>query len=180
MRKAKFFAFLFALIVLASSSAFALQCKAGNFGSDECWTNVKFTTNDGAVIAGTVLVYDFTTGINEGNSADEAAWTVRIATTTDQGSIVAGVAQQSYSSGDTGLVLVRGKGKLRMWSTSTTSGDRLYVVGEPVSTRDAGLATTNEDLPISANNAASKDKPIAFSLNTYTSAQTIDAYITIV
>ena len=87
-----------ASVMLTSSPAFALQCKAGNYGSDQCWTTGNLRTNDAAqaFIVGTVFVYDFTTPTQQGNSADEAAFYVRAATTADQANIVAGGLQKIF------------------------------------------------------------------------------------
>lgn len=171
----KLFMFLFVLTLLASNSAFALQCKTGNDSSDECWTTGQAVTSDvGQLIAGTIMVYDFTTGVNEGNDADDAAFYVRTASSTDQLAIVAGVLQKTYASSDRVQLLVRGKGKIRAGVT-TVSGDRLYIVAGSVQQR--GIATNVKQTFASADFA--NIKPVGFAL-TSEGAATKDAYITVI
>lgn len=171
------FAFLFVLVLLAAASpSFALQCKEGNFGSDECWTTAQLTTNEvGQVIAGTIMVYDFETGVNEGNSPDNAAFYVKTATSVDKNNIVAGVAQKTYTSSDRVQLLVRGKGKLRV-NTAVTSGDRLFVARGSVAQR--GIATN--DAKDNGNTLSTRDSAIAFALTSTSAAATTDAFITII
>lgn len=163
-------------LITAASPAFALQCKTGNYGSDECWTTGQTVTNDvGQIIAGTIMVYDFETGVNEGNSADNAAFYVRTATSVDKNHIVAGVAQKTYATGDRVQLLVRGKGKLRV-NASVTSGDRLFVARGSVAQR--GIAAP--DSKDNGNSLATRDKAIAFALTTTSAAATTDAFITVI
>jgi hypothetical protein len=169
------FLFLFVLVLLASTNAYALQCKMGNFGSDECWTTAQMTTNDGAVTAGTVMVYDFT---SVGNGADEAAWQVVRSTSSDQRAFVAGVVQQTTVSGDRVQLLVRGKGKLKtITETTVASGDRIYLWGGTTQQHLRGTGSNKgSDIP----SAASRDDAIAFALTTASASSTIDAYITLI
>jgi hypothetical protein len=162
------FLFAFALALLVSNNAYALQCKSGNFGSDECWTEVQVASGETIpVIAGTVLVYDFTSD----HSANDAAWTVRVAREITDGYKVAGVAQRTIATGDRGNVLVRGKGKVRA-TGAVTSGDRLYVSATDATVQSANLIT--------AASAASNDKLIAFALATTSGSATTDAFITVI
>jgi len=163
------FSLLFVLaLVVAVSPAFALQCKEGNYGSDECWTNVVVSSgNTTPVIAGTVLVYDFSSD----HSADDAAWTVRASSAITDGYKVAGVAQGPIATGDRGMILVRGQGQLRT-TAAITSGDRLF----PSTT--AGQATKTNAVDVAS--AASRDGAIAFALETSAAASTMDAYIVVV
>lgn len=168
MKKLKFL-FLFAFTLLLAKSAFALDCKNGNsFSSDECWTNVKVSSSETTpVIAGTVLVYDFASPTD----ANDAAFQVRVSSASTDNYKVAGVAQRTIATGDTGLVLVRGKGKIRA-TTAVASGDRLFT------TSLSGRAGTYS--PSDNTSVASRDKNIAFSLQTSTASATIDAYMVVV
>ena len=181
MKKSRYF-FLFALVLLGlNSPVFALQCKDGNFGSDECWTTVQLVTSDRAIIAGTVLVYDFTTPTQAGNSADNAAFYARVATSVDQANIVAGVAQRTYSSGDRAQLLVRGQGQLKVefigGATAVASQDRLFLLG---SSGTGQFGTTSTQVAKSSIEMASRDQAVAFALEASSTEATIDAYITIV
>lgn len=161
------FSVLFVLaLVVAVSPAFALQCKTGNDGSDECWTNVtaRGTT---PVIAGTVLVYDFT----QDEDADYAAFNVVASSATAQNQLVAGVAQQTIATGDRGLILVRGQGQIRA-GVAVTSGDRLFTSA----TAGSVLKIANDTV---ASNS-SRDKAVAFALETSAAAATVDAFIVVV
>lgn len=165
--KIKFLMF-FVGVLLMASPAFALQCKDGNFGPDECWTEVEVSRVETTpVIAGTVLVYDFTS--NEGSS-ETAAFRVRVATASADAYKVAGIAQKTIATGDRGRVLVRGKGLLRV-AGITASGDRLFT------SSTAGVASNS--MP-AGNTVASRDRNIAFALETESAAATTDAFITIV
>ena len=174
MKKFIFVALFVLALVFYVAPVYALDCANGNYGSDACWTNAQLTTNDTAVIPGTVMVYDFTTPTQQGNSADLAAFNVRAATSADQNTIVAGVAQKTYSSGDRVMLLVRGQGKIRS-TVALTSGDRMYVTANAGAQH--GLATNVYTSPTSG---VSFDKAIAFSLSTTTAAATADAYIVVV
>ena len=168
MKKILFSLFLVLALVAVVTPAFAMQCKEGNYGSDECWTNVKVSANETTpVIAGTVLVYDFASD----HDADDAAWTVRVSSAITDMYKVAGVAQQTIATGDRGNVLVRGQGQLRT-TAAITSGDRLF----PSTT--AGQATKTNAIDVAS--AASRDGAIAFALETSAAASTMDAYIVVV
>ena len=172
MRKIKFFAFFLVLAILATP-AFALQCKTGNDASDECWTTAQLSTNDVAIIAGTIMQYDFTTPTQQGNDADRAAFYVRASTTADS-SVIAGVAQKSYSSGDRVQLLVRGKGSLRVNSSTVASGDKIIAQGH------SGTLNRGDGVVLKGDLLTSRDRGIAFALESSTSASTIDAFIIIV
>lgn len=165
---------MFGVSVITSNSAFALQCKTGNYGSDECWTTAQLRTNDRAVIAGTIMVYDFTTPTQQGNDEDQAAFYVRAAGATLDQHIVAGVAQQTYSSGDRVQLLVRGKGKLRVNTASVVSGDALRVQAQ------SGTGNWGEAIRIPPTLENSRDKVLAFALENQSSVATMDAYITVI
>lgn len=158
--------FLVAFALLLASPAYALQCKAGNYeASDECWVNAKISPLETVpVVAGVVLVADFTD-----DNANDAAWQVRVSDASADASHVIGVAQRSIATGDIGLILARGKGKIRTKSNQTiSSGDSLF-------------ASTSQDATISVVTGA---KPTAFSLQGQTlsgnTRATIDAYIVVV
>jgi len=131
-------------------------------------------TNDtNLVTQGTILVYDFLSPTDI-QSTDNAAFKVRVSTTTDQSAIIAGVAQKSITSGDRALILVRGKGKLKS-SVAVTSQDRFWISGT------AGKATNVPPLGgLNTPQAASRDKQIAWALKTEASSATTDAFITVV
>jgi hypothetical protein len=160
--KIKNFLFALAFVLAIAPSAFALQCKNGNYGSDECWTNVQISTVETTpVIAGTVLEFAGTT-----DSADDNAYIVRVANASADHSAIAGVAQATIATGDSGLVLARGKGKIRVPAGVVATRDYLYA------SATAGAAGT-----VPATGA----KVAAFALQSSTAgAATIDAYITVV
>jgi hypothetical protein len=85
-----------------------------------------------------------------------------------------GVAQSVIATGDPGMVLVRGKGKIRLAAGCVTaSGDRLYA---STNFGDAGTSMGQ----YTAFDVASADK-VAIALQSSTAAAaTIDAYIVIV
>ena len=168
------FSVLFVLALLvAVSPAFALQCKEGNYGSDECWTNVIIASNDTTVvIPGTVLVYDHRA---VDATVDTADFTVRAQTVSTDSNRIAGVAQQTIATGDRGMVLVRGHGQIRYvaeggTSTSVASGDRLYL--------SATDGAAGQNRPNDAS--ASVDGSFARALEASTTGTTIDAYITVI
>lgn len=167
MKKIKFL-FLFVFALLLSHNAFALNCKSGqSLNSDECWTEVKVSAQEtGVVSAGSVLVYDTGT-----DSAERAAYEVRLATASLDSFRIAGVAQTRIATGDTALVMVRGKGKICLAGT-VASYDRLYT------SASAGLSGTT----FGASTAAiTSGDPIGYALQASTGTRaTIDAYITIV
>lgn len=157
-------------LLTVSSPAFALSCKNGQAGnSDECWTEVKVSNRETNVVsAGAILVYDMNT-----DSADRNAFEVVLATASQDSFFVAGVAQRRIATGDTDMVLVRGKGVINVITTVST-GDRLYVSS---SEGHAGKLFGNG----SGTTVVSTD-PIGFALETDTSGApgaTVDAYITI-
>jgi hypothetical protein len=180
MKKFIFVALFLLALVLVVTPAFALTCKSGNYGSDECWSTGQTTTNDvGQLITGSLMVYDFTTGVNEGNSADNAAFYVRTASSYDQNVIAAGFLQKNYASGDRVEMLVRGQGKVRS-TTAVTSGDRLYAMAGTVAQR--GLVSTVSGYPYgpAKTGVVSTDKCVAFALTTTAAAATTDAFVTII
>lgn len=169
------FSVLVLALLIAGPSAFALQCKAGNFeSSDECWTNVKVSATETYVVsAGAILVYDITT-----DSAQRNSFEVVVADASADDHLIAGVAQSIIATGDYGRALVRGKGKLCLGHAggagiTVATGDRLYV------SSSRGKAGTT--LATSGSTAVSSSDPIAFALQANsTTPATIDAYITIV
>ena len=189
MKKIFIFAFLSLAFLAVASPAFALQCKVGNYGSDECWTDVRVSPLETTypVSVGTVLVYDFKAGDIDGvspNSPDGGAFQVRVlqgGTASLDSYRVAGVAQTVIATGDRGRILVRGRGKVRQ-ATQSASGDRLYVVNDGDMVGALGIRGGTESAPI-LYGQSSYDKVIAFALKTqsdtngYTSQ---DAYITVI
>ena len=159
--------FLIAFSFVIAHSAFALDCKNGNYAaSDECWTTVTVdplaTT---PVVKGTVLEYSFASG-----SAEQAGYLVSPSNASSDWTHIAGVAQKPIATGDTANVLVRGHGFIQAKQSSNfTSGDALWVS----TTHDVGSV-------ISATGA----RPIGFALQSQSggagTASTIDAYITVV
>ena len=158
-------------LLLVASPAFALQCKTGNYGSDECWTEVKLSASETVLPAtiGSALVYDFASSPD----ADTSAFQVRIATASTDSYRVAGISQTIISTGDRGMVLVRGKGKVQV-STAVTSGDRLYT------TTDTSCRGCLGPQAAPGSGVASHDKVVAFALQTVTAKATIDAFIVVV
>lgn len=129
MKKFKFSFLLAVLLVVMGHNAFALNC-AGSRNSqgpaDDCYTSVQVASNETTLVsAGTVLVYDIA---NAQVSSVNGAFQVRVSTASAQGVRVAGVAQSSIASGNSALILVRGRGDVAT-NTNTTiaSGDALFV-----------------------------------------------------
>jgi len=163
--------FFLALVLLSASDAFALNCIQSQKldAGDECWTQVRVSASETKVVSqGTVLVYDFASSEDD----NDASVQVRVATTIDQGAIVAGIAQSTIATGDYGLVLVRGKGKVRVFG-GTSSGDRLFVAAND------GVLVNRASYDVAS--VSSNDKPIAFALETSAATnQTIDAFVVVV
>lgn len=171
MKNLKYLFLAFALSLFIVPSSYALQCHQGNLGSDECWTNVQVSSSETNVVdRGTVLIYDFSSSAN----SDQAAYQVRVATATTDNYKVAGVAQNTIATGDSGLVLVRGQGKIKI-AGAATSGDRLYTTGTGGRKGFTAVGTS-----LDATSAASRDKAIAFALETSTTDATKDAFIVVV
>lgn len=148
------------IALLISSNAFAFVCsssqKAG--AADECYVQVKNgTTSD--ISAYTVVMYDFSQ-----DTPAEAAFNVKPATPATASGYIAGVPQQTIVSGQTGTVLVRGVGQVKVTGT-VTSGLALYHGSV------TGLLTGNKP------DHSSQQKAFALEGGTNT---TVDAYITVV
>lgn len=124
--------FLIVLLLLASSSAFALTCKKGNNGSDECWTDVKvgegYTT---LVSRGHILVMS-TAAVTAG---DVDGFLVQLSTNSYDK--VLGVAQKAIASGETASILVKGRGYVKLSDTNANAG---LASGEPLQNLASGSA----------------------------------------
>lgn len=188
MKKNMMIGFFVALILLSSSPVFALNCKTGNYGSDECWTTGQLRAtgeNIANLVAGTVMVYDFVTPTQHGlepNSDSQLAFFVRAAGTTLDNHVVAGVyqgTQTGISSGDRIELLVRGQGKLRSSTTTVSTGDLFYVATQS-GTGNFGEARSLGKGNIGIVPTQTADKSIAWALENATAATTNDAYITVV
>lgn len=167
MKNLKYLFLAFALSLFIVPSSFALQCHEGNLGSDECWTNVVVSPLETTpIVRGTIVVYDF-----NGGSTDNGAYQVIASTANTDGYRVAGVAQSTIATSDSGLVMVRGQGKIRTIG-NLASGDRIYVSG----TAGKGVKGASTDI----SSVASRDKAIAFALQSATTDATNDAFIVIV
>lgn len=153
---------MFGVSVLSITPAYALQCKGGNYGSDECWTEVQIaSTETTPVIAGTVLEFS-----SAQSTANDNAFIVTVANASADHSRIAGVAQGAIATGDRGRVLVRGKGKIRKAAGVAASGDYLYA------------SSTGGAVGIVGATGA---KVTAFALESAANAAaTIDGYIVIV
>jgi hypothetical protein len=163
------FSLLFVLaLVVAVSPAFALQCKEGNYGSDECWTEVKVSAAETTpVVSGTVLKFDVAT-----DSADRNAFEVRVATATADYAKIAGVAQGRIATGDRGMILVRGQGQIKVTGGGIATGDPLFVGGAAGTVSEASADAVTVGLY--AND------PVGFALESSTAASaTIDGYVTV-
>jgi len=119
----------FVAFFLLAGNAFALQCNQSRDiegSSDSCWTSVQVASNETTLVSiGTVLVFDVSNAVND---PDNGAFQVRVADASADGVFVAGVAQQSITSGATALVLVRGKGNLALKANDTiASGGAVFV-----------------------------------------------------
>jgi len=164
----KKFLFLVIALLLLTQNAWALNCKTSQSNqSDECWTVVKVSNSETTpVISGTVLRYDFTSS----TGADDSSFQVRVATASGDAYLIAGVAQNTIATGDEGMILVRGKGKVRL-AGAITSGDRLFA-SSTAGALGGGI--------YAGNTVASRDPNVAFALKTETAAATTDAYITVI
>jgi len=139
--KLKHLVFLFAILLVSASNAFALQCAEGRNvegSSDDCWVTVRVASNETTLVSqGTVLVFDVN---NTAHDADYGAFQVRVSSASADGVRVAGVAQTTIASGNTGMAIVRGKGYVGIKTTETvTSGNALFVS----TSGDASLVTSN-------------------------------------
>lgn len=181
MKKFIFVALFVLALILVVTPAFALTCKNGNYGSDECWTNVKVSPLETQPVSiGSVLIYDASAGPLTAD--DGGAFQVRVlaANNSYDGVLVAGIAQKVIATGDYGQVLVRGRGKVRC-TTTTSSGDRLYVA---IDSKQRGALGVRTDTAV--DRPTSYDKSIAFALEAGSvailghTAATIDAYVTVV
>ena len=175
MKKTKYLFLVLALLLLTSSNAFALVCNdsRGVEGSaDDCWVSVKVASNETSLVSsGTVLVFDIT---NAQFSNTNTAYQVRVSDASIDGAIVAGVAQERIVSGQTALILSRGRGDIAVkTATPFASGDALFVS----TSGDASIA-------VSANVLGTTGKPVAFAMETQTvsgnTKGTRKAYITVV
>lgn len=165
----KFIPFLvIAILLWAVAPAMAMQsqrsAKAG-FGS-QTWELVEIASNETTIVSdGAVLVYDVS---NAPNSAQEAAWRVKVADASADAIFVAGIAQSSIATGDQALILVRGPGTVKVNTESAAgiaSGDDVWVGASGDVTEVT--STTHDFIGFSLENGASGDT-------------TIEAYITIV
>lgn len=126
--------FVLAILVIASP-AFALQCKQGNYGSDECWTEVLIDVGYTRIVsAGDVLVASLE-GIT---AANNDGFKARHSIASKPGMIL-GVAQRSIATGDRDLILARGIGVVQLVGAvenNVASGDMLIVTeGSTLSSR---------------------------------------------
>lgn len=163
MKKHIFSLFVVALVVFAGRDAFALNCnQSQNYGqSSQCFTQVKVAADETTLVSqGHVLVFD----VSEG-TANGFAYQSELSDASLDHVLVAGVVQDStVASGRTTNVQVRGQAQLRIVG-SVASGEALYV-----------SATEGRAGVVGASGA----KPIAFALESGTTGQVIDAYLTIV
>ena len=154
--------FALAILLIASNSAFALVCapsRNAQGSADDCWTSVQVASNETTLVSqGTVLVLDIT---NAQFDPDNSAYQARVSTSGTSAYVV-GIAQQSITSGSTALVLVRGKGKVKVQG-AVTSGNPLFV------SSTAGRLNNGDD----------EYKPQAVALSNGTTTE-VDAYVTIV
>lgn len=143
MKTLKYFVFaLFTLLIV--SPAFALQCKDGqSLNSDECWTEVRIAAGYTTLVSrGHVLVASYQAAA----LTDVDGWTATHPIASNN--IVLGVAQSNIATGDTALILARGRGVIKTRSGVTnnapviTSGDPLGVSGF-VSHAGAAVLTTS-------------------------------------
>lgn len=169
MRKLKFL-FVMAFLLSLSGSAFAFSCNASRMSggaADDCWVNVQVASNETTLVSvGTVLVFDTA---NAQVNANNSAYQVRVSTASANGVRIAGVAQKTIASGESALVLVRGKGEVAAKTADAiVSGDALFVS----SSGDATIITSNTQ------------NQLGFSLDTRAASgntrDTVTSYITIV
>jgi predicted RecA/RadA family phage recombinase len=170
MNMKKLSLFFVLLLILGASQASAFVCTESRIvgqSADYCVSTVTVASNETTLVSiGTVLVYDVA---NAQVAAANGSYQVRVATASANGIYVAGVAQNTIASGNTGLVVVRGISDLALKTTETiASGNALFVSGSG----DATIVTsTTQD-------------QLGFALESSTASgntrQTKKAYITIV
>lgn len=172
MKTNKLIVFVFGALLLFSTKAFAFHCESSSIltdSADKCVATVIVASNETTLVStGTVLVYDVSNALN---TAVGGATQVRVATASANGVIVAGVAQNSVTSGSQALILTRGKGRLAIKATDggITSGAALWV-----STSGDASSVTN-----------TTQNQLGFSLQNSTQGtgggtrNVIDAYITV-
>jgi hypothetical protein len=122
MKKSMMFFLVLVSLLVISSPAFALQCKQGNDASDECWTNVKVGAGYTTLVSrGHVLV----ASVSGKTVADNDGFIVKLSTASAEN--VIGVAQDAIASGQTAMILVKGRGVVKLDNASSTvaSGDAL-------------------------------------------------------
>lgn len=170
MKKIKFLILSLAILLFAGKSAFALQCapsRNSQGSADQCYSYVTVASNETTLVsAGTVLVYDIT---NAQNAVAQGAYQARVSTASTNGVFVAGVAQNIIATGNSALVLVRGRGVVGVKTTETiTSGNALFVS----TSGDASTVTSTTQTQL------------GFALTTLAASgngeTTTDAYITVV
>jgi hypothetical protein len=137
----KIISLFFVFALLLAPKAFAYNCEQSQAfgGSDACWTEVQFSPSvTVGVSAGTVLVYDYTSGQKTYQAtqsdptsayAQAGSWYVIPATVSADNHRVAGVLQASIDAtriGNPTKILVRGFGDVNVHGT-ITSGDPLFV-----------------------------------------------------
>lgn len=116
------------VLALMSGPAFAITTKAGTGGgADEAWVSVKVPEDYPTLVSrGHVLVYHYNT--NDINSADGLYVRHAFASTDES---VAGVAQKTIASGETTLILAKGRGVVNYINSpaanTLASGDALGV-----------------------------------------------------
>jgi hypothetical protein len=111
-----------------------------------------------------VLVYDLNSA-----SPNQGAFQVRLSETSADHTIVAGVAQATIATGESGLVLVRGPGVLRT-AGGHVSGESVYLAASGQAGEHTGAAD--------ALNASVY--PVAVMLEDFDSGETHEAFINIV
>jgi hypothetical protein len=157
------------VLLLVSPVAFAMQCKEGNDSSDECWTQVKIDSGYTTLVSrGHILVVSVQgkdVNANDGYLATNSY---------DQ---ILGVAQKSIASGESALILVRGRGEVKI-DDANVGGS--LASGDPLSNLASGSAV--EASPSSASNDKAKvglalQSGASFSAESTGKAKRIYAYI---
>lgn len=174
MKKLLVFSFVLvtSILLFGSGVAHAFSCNQSRMvggASDDCFSVVTVASNETTLVSlGTVLVYDV---FNIEGTVARASNQVRVSAASTDGIHVAGIAQGTIASGNTALVMVRGRSVVALSDTDTVaSGDALFVGASG----DVGVTTST-----------TQTQP-AFALDSQTAASgtqtraTIEAYITIV
>ena len=129
MKKSLILLLALALLMPASGWAFYCQSSMSPDESEMCFRQVRLSENETTLVSeGTVLVANFARTMVSENSSAQADSTVEVADASAEGAYVVGIARSTIASGETAMVLVRGKGNVAVKNVEAiSSGDALFV-----------------------------------------------------